>query len=105
MGANEATEIEFFVPVKIGGVKIKKGRYTLFCIPFEEKWTMIINKETDTWGAFKYDETKDITRLDIPVQKQTDILESFVMAFEKSGNGSNLIIAWDTIKVLLPISF
>jgi hypothetical protein len=105
MGANEATEIEFFVPVKIGGVKIKKGRYTLYCIPFEEKWTMIINKETDTWGAFKYDATKDITRLDIPVQKQTEILESFVMAFEKSGNGSNLVIAWDNIKVMLPINF
>lgn len=105
MGANEATEIEFFVPVKIGGVKIKKGRYILYCIPFEEKWTMIINNETDTWGAFKYDETKDITRLDIPVQKQTDVLENFVMAFEKSGNGSNLVIAWDTIKVMLPINF
>jgi len=105
MGANEASEIEFFIPVKIGGVKIKKGRYTLFCIPFEQKWTMILNRETDTWGAFKYDEAKDVTRLDIPVIKQTDLLENFVMAFEKSGNGCNLVIAWDAIKVMLPISF
>jgi hypothetical protein len=105
MGANEATEIEFFVPVKIGGVKIKKGRYTLYCIPFEEKWTMILNKETDTWGAFKYDETKDITRLDIPVMKQTDFLENFIVVFEKAAKGSNLVIAWDTMKVMLPINF
>lgn len=105
LGANEATEIEFFVPVKIGGVKIKKGRYSLYCIPYEEKWTMILNKETDTWGAFKYDQLKDVTRLDIPVLKQTEMLENFAMNFEKSGNGCNLAIAWDTIKVMLPISF
>jgi hypothetical protein len=105
LGANEATEIEFFVPVKIGGVKIKKGRYTLYCIPFEEKWTMILNRDTDSWGAFKYNQSMDVTRLDIPVIKQTDLLENFVMVFEKSGNGCNLVIAWDAIKVMLPISF
>src|SRR6188768_1347381 len=47
LGANEATEIEFFQNVKIGTTKIKKGRYTMYCIPFAEKWTIIINKETD----------------------------------------------------------
>jgi len=105
MGANEATELEFFVPVKIGGVRIKKGKYTAYCIPYEEKWTMILNRETDTWGAFKYDETKDVTRLDVPVQKQSENLENFTMLFEKSANGANLVIAWDNMKVQLPIVF
>lgn len=105
LGANEATEIEFYQPVRIGGVRIKKGRYTLYCIPFAEKWTMIINRETDTWGSFKYDESKDVTRLDVPVQKQTEILEYFVMVFEKSVTGASLIMAWDNIKVNLPITF
>jgi Protein of unknown function (DUF2911) len=76
LGANEATEIEFFQAVRIGGVRVRKGRYTLYCIPYEEKWTMIINRETDTWGSFKYDEAKDVTRLDVPVVKQTDLTES-----------------------------
>lgn len=105
LGANEATEIEFFQNVRIGGVKIKKGRYTIYCIPFAEKWTMIINSDTDTWGSFKYDESKDITRLDVPVQKQNDLTEYFVMAFEKTGTGANLMMAWDNIKVNLPITF
>lgn len=56
LGANEATEIEFFQTVHINNKKVKKGRYTLYCIPLPEKWTLIINKETDTWGSFKYDE-------------------------------------------------
>lgn len=105
LGANEATEIEFFQPVKIGDAKIKKGRYTMYCIPYPEKWTIILNKETDTWGSFKYDETKDIVRTDVPVQKQADLLDSFVMSFEKIPTGASLIIAWDNIKVALPISF
>jgi hypothetical protein len=105
LGANEATEIEFFKPVRIGNIKVKKGRYTLYCIPNQDKWTLILNKETDTWGAFKYDEKKDVVRIDAPVEKQSDQLESFAMAFEKTTTGANLIIGWDDIKVNFPINF
>jgi hypothetical protein len=105
LGANEATEIEFFQAVKIGNTKVKKGRYTLYCIPYTDKWTIIVSRETDTWGSFKYDEAKDVVRVDVPVQKQADVLESFVMAFEKSANGANLNIGWDNIRVSLPVQF
>ncbi len=105
LGANEATEIEFYQNVKINNTKIKKGRYTLYCIPYADKWTIIVNKENDTWGSFKYDMKKDLVRMDVPVQKQTEITEAFVMAFDKAANGANLIIAWDDVKVNLPIVF
>ena len=105
LGANEATEIEFYQSVRIGEKKVKKGRYTLYCIPYADKWTIIINKETDTWGSFKYDEKKDLLRVDLPVQKQTDNLEAFAMGFEKSPAGATLIMAWDDVKVSLPINF
>jgi hypothetical protein len=55
LGANEATEIEFYKDVVIGTKLVPKGKYTLYAIPNLEKWTFIINKETDIWGAFKYD--------------------------------------------------
>jgi hypothetical protein len=105
LGANEASEIEFYKDVKINGIKIKKGRYTLYCIPYTDKWTMIINKETDTWGSFKYDAKKDLLRVSIPLQKQSEITEEFVMVFEKTPTGSVLVIAWDDVKLSLPISF
>lgn len=105
LGANEATEIEFFQNVRIGGVRVKKGRYTLYCIPFAEKWTMIINRETDTWGSFKYDESKDVTRLDVPVQKLTEPLETMAMYFEKSATGAYLVLVWDSVKVNFPITY
>ena len=105
LGANEATELEFYKDVKISNSKIKKGRYTLYCIPFSDKWTLILNKETDTWGSFKYDQKKDVIRITVPVQKQQETTEEFVMAFDKAGTGAVLTIAWDDVKLNLPISF
>jgi hypothetical protein len=104
LGANEATEIEFFRNVKIGDKKVEKGRYTLYAIPAEEDWTIILNKDNDTWGAFKYDEQKDVLRTAVPVQKLNEGVEALAMTFEKSDSGCNLIIAWDNIKASLPIS-
>ena len=105
MGANEATEIEFFKHVRLGGKKISKGRYTLYAIVNETSWTIIINKETDTWGSFKYDATKDLVRKEVPVQKMDTILESMAMAFEKTSTGFNLIVAWDNVKATIPFTF
>ncbi|MBI3139411.1 MAG: DUF2911 domain-containing protein [Sphingobacteriales bacterium] len=104
LGANEATEIEFFKPVKIEGKKIAKGRYTLYAIVNEGNWTFILNKDTDTWGSFKYDAKKDLLRSTVPVQKTDPALETLAMGFEKTTTGFNLVVAWDTVKVALPIS-
>ncbi|MEO8769918.1 MAG: DUF2911 domain-containing protein [Ferruginibacter sp.] len=104
LGANEATEIEFYQDVKMGNVKIKKGRYTLYAIPDTGKWTIIISKETDTWGSYGYDIKKDVARIDFPVQNQTEIAEAFTILFDKSDKGYNLQFYWDNVKVTVPIS-
>lgn len=105
LGANEATEIEFFKPVRMGGKKVNKGRYTLYAVVNENSWTLILNKETDTWGSFKYDKAKDMVRTEVPVKKIDMPIESLSMVFEKATGGYNLIIAWDNVKVVLPIIF
>ena len=104
LGANEATEIELYKDVKIGSKKVSKGRYTLYAIVNENVWTMILNKDTDTWGAFKYDSKKDVLRTDVPVEKTDEVVESMSMLFEKSATGVSLIIAWEQVKVTLPIT-
>ena len=105
MGANEATEIEFYKNVRFGGKKINKGRYTLYAIVNETSWTIIVNKETDTWGSFKCDSKKDVARSQVLVQKTDFVTESLAMAFEKSTAGFNLIIAWDNIRASIPFTF
>ena len=112
LGANEATEIEFFRDVKIDGKALKKGRYTLYALVNADNWTIIFNKETDTWGAFKYNTSKDILRATVPVEKQSDSTEAFSIAFQKveksvtkTEKGANLVFNWDDILVKLPISW
>jgi hypothetical protein len=105
LGANEATEIEFYKPVTIGSTKVPKGRYTLYAIPNETSWTFIINKETDTWGSFKYSAAKDVARVDVPLQKTTETVESLVMNFEKSNNNVQLVVTWENVKAAMPITF
>ncbi|HUR11869.1 MAG TPA: DUF2911 domain-containing protein [Flavitalea sp.] len=104
LGANEATEIELYKDAQIGGNKLKKGRYTMYAIPYEDKWTIIFNKETDIWGAFQYDPKKDILRIDTKTEKGEPV-EAYSMYFEKTVPGANLIIAWDDIKTIVPFSF
>ncbi|HTL06810.1 MAG TPA: DUF2911 domain-containing protein [Chitinophagaceae bacterium] len=104
LGANEATEIEFYKDVMVNNKVVPKGRYTLYAIPLEDKWTIIVNRETDIWGAFKYDSGKDVVRVEVPVQKQTEPLEAFTMFFEKAANGFSMVAAWDTSLIALPMT-
>jgi hypothetical protein len=103
MGANEATEIEFYRDVKIGGKKILKGKYTLYALVTPLEWTLILNKELDTWGAFKYDQKKDVARVAVPVKQSPEPADAFTLFFDKIENGMTLNIAWDTALVSLPI--
>jgi hypothetical protein len=88
LGANEATELELFRDAKIGNLRVKKGRYSLYA-----------------WGAFKYDQKKDVGRITIPLEKTSEQTESFTMFFEKAGAGANLLIYWDNYKAVVPIQF
>jgi hypothetical protein len=104
LGANEATELELFRDVKIGGKKITKGKYSLFAIPEKDQWTLILNKDTDIWGAFKYDEKKDVVRVPLSVKRPPAPVDAFAIVFEKSSNDSILLdIAWENAMVSLPI--
>lgn len=105
LGANEATEIEFFVPVKIDGKLVPKGRYTLYSIPNETNWTLILNTDNFSWGNFSYNAKKDLLRVQVPVIKTMDTTEAFTLYFEETNLGAGLIILWDQVKVMLPISF
>ena len=104
LGANEATEIEFFQNVSIQGKKINAGRYVLYCIPYEDKWTLVLNNDIYTWGL-KIDSTKDWMKFDIPVKKAPVNFEYFTMVFQPASNGADLVMAWDDTEARLRINF
>ncbi len=103
LGANEATEINLFKEVKVGGKKIPVGRYTLYALVNEKSWTFIINKETDTWGAFNYDPKKDVCRITSDARQLEKPIESLTIDLEKTKGGVNLVVGWDNISSTLPI--
>jgi hypothetical protein len=105
LGANEATEIELYRDVRVKDKKLPKGRYSLYAIPTEAQWTLIFNKDTDSWGAFKYDEKKDVLRVNVPVQKNPAPLDPFSIMFNKSAAGADMVIAWDEAMVTVPFAF
>ena len=104
LGANEATEIEFFKPVTVNRKKIMPGRYIIYCIPYADKWKIIISENLYSWGLH-IDKTKDLAEMDIPIIKNNVQIEYFTMLFQKSVDGCNLIMAWGEVKVVLPINF
>lgn len=104
MGANEATEVEFFRDVRIGNRLVKKGRYTLYVIPYQDKWTFIVNRETDIWGAFKYSSAKDVARTSIPITKG-EVVEDFTIQLTKTNFGAALHIYWDDVRAVVPVNF
>ncbi|MFT3702233.1 MAG: DUF2911 domain-containing protein [Agriterribacter sp.] len=102
LGANEATEIEFFEDVTIQKTKVRKGRYILYCIPQPTEWTLIINSDLYSWGL-KIDTKKDIFKFTVPIVVTNKPIEDFTMETEKTSKGANLWIGWDDTKVVLPI--
>jgi len=104
LGANEATEIEFFKEVSISGKKITPGRYIIYCIPYADKWKIILNQNLYSWGLH-IDKAKDIAEMEIPVIKNNVQIEYFTMLFQKSTYGCDLVMSWGDVKAVLSINF
>ncbi len=103
LGANEATEIQFYKEVAIQGNKIPAGRYILYCIPKEKSWTIVLNSNTDSWGL-RMDKSKDLYKFIVPVMQTTYQEEYFTMNFEGKRKGMNLVMSWDNEIIRLPIT-
>ena len=104
LGANEATELELYSSAIIQGRRVNAGRYTLYCIPQQDTWTVVLNSNVHTWGLHP-DSTKDIARFTIPVTKTQNFFEFFTMAFIKTEQGADLVMAWERLESRLPFKF
>jgi len=83
-GANEAPEVTFFKDVLFAGKKVKAGTYTLFTIPAEKEWTLILSSVRNVWGHYTYDEKNDVLRVSGVVSESEKSIEAFSIAFNKN---------------------
>ena len=102
VGADEATEITFKKDMKFGGKDVKAGTYTMFAIPNENEWTIILNSTLKQWGAYSYEKNKDkdVLQVNVPVSKSKTVTEQLTISPEKN----NLMIRWDNAEVAIPLS-
>nr|WP_299346571.1 DUF2911 domain-containing protein [Allomuricauda sp.] len=101
-GANEAAEITFYKDATIAGTAVKAGTYSLFTIPGESEWTVILNNNLNQWGAYSYDSAADVARVTGKASTDSESLEAFSIAFDDNGA---MVMGWGTTRVSVPMTF
>lgn len=104
-GANESAEITFYKDAKVGGKSVKAGTYSLFTIPGEGEWTVILNKNLNQWGAYSYDSAADVARVTAKATTADDSLEAFSIAFKEVDGGAHMVMGWGNVRVATPMTF
>src|SRR5258708_30391294 len=102
-GANEATTITTEIDLNIGGATVPAGKYTLYTLPSETGWKLIINKQTGQWGTV-YDEQQDLVRVDMKTSQLSDPVEQFTILLEPHGDAlAQLSLQWENTQVSVPV--
>jgi hypothetical protein len=102
-GANAATQFSTPVDLVVGGATVPAGKYTLWTLPTQTGWKLIINKQSGQWGTV-YDPQQDLARVDARSETLAAPAEQLVIAFEPAGSPTALTISWDRTKVSVPVA-
>jgi Protein of unknown function (DUF2911) len=102
-GANEATTLTTEAALNIGGAKVPAGAYTLYTLPAEGAWKLIINKQTGQWGTV-YNQDQDLARVDMTKTEITVPVEQFTISLDQASNDScDLTIEWEKTRASVPV--
>ncbi|MFN2442733.1 MAG: DUF2911 domain-containing protein [Thermoanaerobaculia bacterium] len=103
-GANSATTLITQADLRIGELAVPKGTYTLYSIPSESGWILIVNRQTGQWGT-QYDETQDLGRVPMKVRMLKDPVETFQIAIEPKGpRAGALKLIWENTEASVPLA-
>jgi hypothetical protein len=102
-GANAATTLTTESDLMIGSLHVPAGKYTLFTIPGESEWTLIVNKQTGQWGT-RYDESQDLGRTAMTVSKLDQPREEMTIAIRPGSGGTGVLaVEWETTSATVPV--
>ena len=102
-GANAATTLVSQGDLRIGNLAVPRGTYTIYTIPSEREWTLIVNRQTGQWGT-QYDESQDLGRVKMQVRSIPSPAEMFVISIDPAGpNRAVLKLTWETTEASVPI--
>ena len=104
-GANPATSLKTEANLQIGSLPVPAGNYTIYSLPSESGWKLIISKQTGQWGTV-YNQDQDLGRVDMSKgPTPPSPVETFAIKFENTqGNSTELHLVWDTTDVFVPVT-
>jgi hypothetical protein len=103
-GANWATKITTEADLDINGLKLPKGSYSIWTLPNEKQWLLIINKQTGQFHL-NYDESQDFARVKMNLKTTPSPVETFKISVESSGsNKGTLSLLWENTDAWVPIT-
>ena len=103
-GADEATTLTTDKDVTIGELAVPAGKYTLYTLPGETEWKLIVNKQTGQWGT-AYDEKQDLGRVTLKKSASSSPVEQFTIAIDKGASGGGTLkLAWENTELTAPIT-
>ena len=89
----------------LAGQKLASGSYTLYTIPGEKEWTIIVNSKLYTWGDYDYDASKDVLRFQVTTEQLDNEQESFGIAFAGKEGSGRLMMAWDRTAIYIDFGY
>ena len=104
-GANSATTLKTQSTLRIENVIVPPGTYTLYTLPEEKGWRLIVNKQTGQWGTV-YKQDQDLGRVDmLEGTIPSSPVEKFAIEFEHTqGNKTELHLKWEKTDVYVPVT-
>ena len=103
-GANENTVLTVSHPVKIQGQPLAAGRYGLHMLAGEKDWTLILSKNSTSWGSFSYDQAEDALRVTVTPEKapyREWLAYDFV---DRQQDRATLAMHWEELRVPFTIA-
>ena len=95
-GANPATTLITSVPLKFGGLLVPAGTHTLFTLPSDDTWLLIINNQTGQWGL-TYTPSMDLGRTPMKAKPMAAPQEVMSLSFENTTpTSTELHMRWET---------
>ncbi len=108
-GANAATQLATSAAIRLAGVPLAPGTYTLFTLPTKQGVMLIISGESGQWGT-EYDAAKDIARRPISVDTLAANVERFTIRIDPAvpvkgpAGTAHLVMEWGTFQWSAPLT-
>ena len=103
-GANIATGLTIEGNLQIGTLKLSKGAYSIWTLPTEKEWTLIVNRETGQFHL-NYDPSADVGRTRMNLRTLGTPVETFRVDLRNDGgNKGTLALVWETTEASIPFT-